>query len=269
MKKLVAFLLFIIITCNAQNKEKDSVLNNDTGNEINDSFTIKNGTKITIEDDNCLSLKDKKNIFIFKRCFENSIIRIRHIKGDFIPLTIISGHNSMVIDFFNKNNDWISNSITYYKSSFKGEIKKTKQITVSLKKFDFDIIAQQFGNMNNNEITPFNYIKNKEKLMQLDIYEIADILKTTPVSKENVMIYNDAALKLIEGENFNEARIILLDIVNFSPHNVNVYLDLGDAQWGFDDKEKAKESYQKYISLMKSQGKDLNKIPKRVYDRAK
>ena len=43
----------------------------------------------------------------------------------------------------------------------------------------------------------------------------------------------------------------------------------GDAQWGFDDNENAKKSYLKYISLMKSQGKDLNKIPKRVHERIK
>ena len=83
----------------------------------------------------------------------------------------------------------------------------------------------------------------------------------------NIIIYNYGAYNLIEGENFNEARIILLDIVNFSPDRVVAYLNLGDAQQGFDDNENAKKSYLKYISLMKSQGKDLNKIPKRVYER--
>ncbi|MDR3094287.1 MAG: hypothetical protein LBU62_06585, partial [Bacteroidales bacterium] len=39
------------------------------------------------------------------------------------------------------------------------------------------------------------------------------------------------------------------------------------AQWGNGDKADAKKSYQKYVELMKSQGKDLKKIPQRVYDR--
>ena len=40
-------------------------------------------------------------------------------------------------------------------------------------------------------------------------------------------------------------------------------------KWGFDENEDAKKSYQKYLSLMKSQNKDLNKVPKRVYERIK
>ncbi|WDF61614.1 hypothetical protein PQ462_09545 [Flavobacterium sp. KACC 22758] len=106
-------------------------------------------------------------------------------------------------------------------------------------------------------------------MIELYIYKIAGILKNNPVSDQNVTLYNDAALTLIENENFNEARIILLDVTNFSPDRVVAYLNLGDAQWGFDENEDAKKSYQKYLSLMKSQNKDLNKVPKRVYERIK
>jgi hypothetical protein len=250
--------------------EADCVSNDDVGDVVNDSFVIDNGNKvISIEDDNCISLKNKKDVLIFERCFENSIIHIRHIKGNFIPLTIINGQNSMDIDFFNEGSNWISKSVTYYTSSSKGEVKKTQQIIVSLKEFDFGTIADQFRGMNNKKMTPLDNIKNREKLMQMDVYEIADVLKANPISKENITIYNDAAFNLIEGGNYNEARIILLDIIGFSPDRVVAYLNLGDAQWGFDENENAKKSYKKYISLMKTQGKDLNKIPKRVYDRIK
>ena len=47
------------------------------------------------------------------------------------------------------------------------------------------------------------------------------------------------------------------------------YLNLWDAEWGFDEKKDAKKSYLTYIRLMKMQNKDLNKIPQRVYDRLK
>lgn len=248
----------------------DCITSNDVGDVINDSLRIKNeNITLLIEDDNCISLENKEGSLLFERCFENCIVKIRHnsIKG--IPLTIISGQNSMDIDFLKKENNWFSNSITYYRSSSSGEEKMVQQINVSLKDFDFNNVAKQFGKTTSKSTVSLDDISNKEKLMQLDIYKISDILKAYPISNQNITIYNDAAYNLIEGENFNEARIILLDIVNFSPDRVVAYLNLGDAQWGFDDNENAKKSYLKYISLMKSQGKDLNKIPKRVYERTK
>lgn len=248
----------------------DCVSNEDVGDVVNDSLVIDGGKNIIlVEDDNCILLKNKKGDMIFERCFDNSIVKIRHIKGKVIPLTIINGQNSIDVDFFSKGNEWISNSITYYKSSSNGEEKNTKPIAVSLKEFEFNSVVEQFGDVNNKALASLEDLKNKEKLKEMDVYKIADILKDNPISNQNITLYNDAAFNLIEMESFNEARIILLEIVVFSPDRVVAYLNLGDAQWGFDENEDAKKSYQKYILLMKSQGKDLNKIPKRVYERIK
>jgi len=248
----------------------DCITSKDVGDVVNDSLRIKNeNMTLFIEDDNCISLENKEGSLLFERCFENCIVKIRHNSNKGIPLTIISGQNSMDIDFVKKGNNWLSNSITYYRSSSSGEEKMVQQIAISLKDFDFNNLAEQFGETTSKNTVSLNDISNNEKLMQLDIYKIADILKAYPISNQNITIYNDGAYNLIEGENFNEARIILLDIVNFSPDRVVAYLNLGDAQWGFDENENAKKSYLKYIALMKSQGKDLNKIPKRVYERIK
>lgn len=250
--------------------KEDCISNEDVGDIVNDSLVIDGGNNIIlVEDDNCISLKNKKGDLIFERCFDNSIVKIRHVNGKVIPLTIINGQNSIDVDFFSKGNEWISNSITYYKSSLNGEEKNTKSIAVSLKEFDFNNVIEQFGDVNNKALTSLEDFKNKEKLKEMDVYKIADVLKDNPISNQNITLYNDAAFNLIEIESFNEARIILLEIVNFSPDRVVAYLNLGDAQWEFDENEDAKKSYQKYISLMKSQGKDLNKIPKRVYERIK
>jgi hypothetical protein len=46
-------------------------------------------------------------------------------------------------------------------------------------------------------------------------------------------------------------------------------LNLADVYWKLNYKEKAKEKYEIYIYLMKSQNKDLNKILKRVNERIK
>lgn len=253
-----------------QGTKVDCISKEDVGDVINDSLVIDGGNNIIlVEDDNCISLKNNKGNLIFERCFDNSIVKIRHTSGKGIPLTIINGQNSIDVDFFNKGNEWISNSITYYKTTSNGEQKKSKQIIISLKEFDFNNVVEQFGDVNSKVLTSLDDIKNKEKLKEMDVYKIADILKANPISNENITLYNDAAFNLIEMENFNEARIILLEIVNFSPDRVVAYLNLGDAQWGFDENEDAKKSYQKYISLVKTQGKDLNKIPKRVYERIK
>lgn len=248
----------------------DCITSDDIGDTVNDSLVIKNeNTTLLIEDDNCISLESKKGSLLFERCFENCIVKIRHSSSKGIPLTIINGQNSMDINFLKKENNWFSNSITYYRSSSSGEEKMIQQIDVSLKDFDFNKVAAHFSKITSKNKVSLDEIVNKEKLMQLDVYKIADIIKACPISNQNIIIYNDGAYNLIEGKKFNEARIILLDIVNFSPNRVVAYLNLGDAQWGFDDNDNAKKSYLKYISLMKSQGKDLNKIPKRVYERIK
>ncbi|WP_433829348.1 tetratricopeptide repeat protein [Flavobacterium anhuiense] len=247
----------------------DCVTNDEVGDSVNDSLTLDDGNVLLVEDDNCISLQDKKENLIFERCFDNCNVKIRHVKTKGLPLTIISGQNSIDIDFYKKGVDWVSTSVTYFKSLRTGEEKSTKQIEVSLKDFDFDSVIEQFGEIRNNDLSSLDDIKNKEKLIELDIYKIADILKNNPVSESNVTLYNDAAFTLIEKENFNEARIILLDVINFSPDRVVAYLNLGDAQWGFNENDDAKKSYQKYLSLMKSQNKGLSKVPKRVYERIK
>ena len=58
-------------------------------------------------------------------------------------------------------------------------------------------------------------------------------------------------------------------VIEKDPNRVVVYLNIADCYWELNQKEKAKQNYQKYLSLMKSQKKDLKKIPKRVYERIK
>ena len=112
-------------------------------------------------------------------------------------------------------------------------------------------------------------LEDKNVLQDIEWFNVADILSKNPVNIENVVKYNNAAFYLIEYNKYNEARLILLEITEKYPDRVVAWLNLADAQWGFDDKDDAKHSYNKYIEQMKSQRKDLNKIPQRVYDRIK
>ena len=67
----------------------------------------------------------------------------------------------------------------------------------------------------------------------------------------------------------NESIFLLQKIIKDNPNRVVSYLNIADAYWDTNNKSEAKKNYQKYISLMKSQKKDLSKIPPRVYERIK
>jgi len=58
-------------------------------------------------------------------------------------------------------------------------------------------------------------------------------------------------------------------IISKSPDKLITYLNIADVYWENNYKEKAKEYYKKYIELMKSQGKDIDKIPSEVFERLK
>lgn len=249
---------------------KDCITSGEVGDNVNDSFVLNNSDIFSVEDENCILLKNKQEKTLLENCFDGTIIKIRHISKDFIPLTFISGQYLMDIDFYKKNNQWISKSVTYYDGNSTGEKIQKQDIAISFKEFKFNSVREKFNTKAAAVVaSSFDKIKDKNTLVNLDIYAISDILKENPVSIKNITIYNDAAYYLIEAKNYNEARIILLDIVKFSPDRIVAYLNLADAEWGFDEKQDAKKSYKKYIELMKEKGKDLNKIPQRVYDRIK
>jgi tetratricopeptide (TPR) repeat protein len=78
---------------------------------------------------------------------------------------------------------------------------------------------------------------------------------------------NDIAYYLEKAEIYDEAIFILENIIKKEPTRVVAYLNIADAYWGTENKSQAKKNYEKYLYLMKSQKKDLSKIPQRVYER--
>jgi len=83
----------------------------------------------------------------------------------------------------------------------------------------------------------------------------------------NVESANNQAFALEKIGANKESKTLLEEITSQFPDRIVAYLNLGDVYWKINEKDKAKENYIQYISLMKSQKKDLSKIPKRVYDR--
>ncbi len=100
------------------------------------------------------------------------------------------------------------------------------------------------------------------------VVEIACVKWSINITSSNVIVYNDLAYYLEQYGLRSEAIHILEKIIITYPNRTVAYINLGDAYWGLGEQEQAKEAYEKYIELMKTNGKE-NKIPQRVYERIK
>jgi len=96
----------------------------------------------------------------------------------------------------------------------------------------------------------------------------AHTLDNSVITEDNIGKVNDLAFFLEQGKKYDEAITILNRVINFAPLRVVAYVNLGDAYYGINSVQNAKESYLKYIDLMKNEGKE-SKIPKRVFERVK
>lgn len=80
---------------------------------------------------------------------------------------------------------------------------------------------------------------------------------------------NNEAYRLEQINAHQESIFLLKNIIKQYPDRVVAYLNLADNYWKLNKKSEAKNSYQKYILLMKKQNKDIQKIPSRVFERTK
>lgn len=86
---------------------------------------------------------------------------------------------------------------------------------------------------------------------------------------DDIELINDKAYFLEKINQDKTSAFILEKIIEKKPERVVAWLNLGDVYWKLNKKEEAKEKYKKYVSLMKSQNKDLKKVPARVNERIK
>ena len=250
--------------------ETDCITSEDKGDQVNEFLPIGDGTKtLYVENDNCISIQNNNAKQLYERCLEGVLIRIRNLKGNFLPLTLISGKRTIDVDFTSAGDDWVTKSLTLYSGKTKDGQKILLPAAVSIKEFDFDRILSQFDNQNKPPSATIKDLEIDAKLEDIDVYGVADILNSSPVNHNNLPIYRKAAQKLMDLEMYNEARIILLDLVKTYPEDEDLHLNLGDAQWSFYDQGGAKESYQTYLTLLKSKSKSLQEVPSRVTDRLK
>lgn len=123
----------------------------------------------------------------------------------------------------------------------------------------FNDVYQKIGSINCT-------ITNEDRFISTTLNE-DKFIKNIKILDINKL--NDVAYYLEQTGAYYESMYLLKEILKKDPNRVVAWLNLADAQWGNGEKKDAKSSYQKYISLMKYQKKDLKKIPQRVYDRSK
>lgn len=184
------------------------------------------------------------------------------------------------------NNDWFLSKTSI--STVNDDFLPNISLTINDLSYSIDgktvnnksVYDKEFKNLKGNALSQFSqYLstfrssyKNKslEKLKSIGFDEIAEMLYFNPLSESNVNDYNDIAYYNASTQKGDQSSILLLKkIVEKYPDRVVAYLNLGDSYWAIDNKEYAKEAYQKYLELMKDQNKDLSKIPARVEERIK
>uniref|UniRef100_A0AAU6WTA5 Tetratricopeptide repeat protein n=1 Tax=Chryseobacterium endophyticum TaxID=1854762 RepID=A0AAU6WTA5_9FLAO len=94
-------------------------------------------------------------------------------------------------------------------------------------------------------------------------------LKNGNLRISNVESANNQAFNLEKIGANQQSKILLEQIIRQFPDRIVAYLNLADVLWKIQDHDQAKINYTKYLSLMKSQNKNLSKVPQRVYDRIK
>ena len=147
---------------------------------------------------------------------------------------------------------------------------------------NYSIITYTFKYLNKNLIVySYNelyYASPEDDLSTRIFLKTTDLLKSDHFNYykwrwyENINLTNTNVTKInnIAYELQNSIAINVLDqIIQKYPERVVAYLNLADSYWAIDNKYLAIDNYKKYIELMKSQKKDLKKIPNYVHDRIK
>ncbi|WP_250253378.1 tetratricopeptide repeat protein [Chryseobacterium sp. Marseille-Q3244] len=184
--------------------------------------------------------------------------------------------------------DWYVKNVNFYNPCQECEDQSfkvlTKNINVPLKSTDSEILeidAKGFKSLmffDHRGIVK-SYKDLKKLYTDLSGYpllaerfndaELLDFKKKFLLSQSNVDDYNNIAFVLLNNGNYTGAIELLKQITSKFPNRTVAYLNLADSYWNIGEKDNGKEYYRKYISLMKSQKKNLGKIPGYVYTRSK
>jgi hypothetical protein len=127
----------------------------------------------------------------------------------------------------------------------------------------------QMIKITSNEIKSiYEKLKNNKKINYYDIFDdcnLEDNIYSKYFYDNNIELSNNISYYFQKAGYYNEAILLLEKIIKKFPNRTVAYLNLADAYNGINNKERAKENYEKYVNLMK-QDKKENKIPQRVLE---
>ncbi|KFF74297.1 hypothetical protein HX13_14425 [Chryseobacterium sp. P1-3] len=277
INKIFLLLLFLGISCNSQTSRLESLLksneivtqlHNDFNNDgVRDDlyiltlentkskqqpedltrrkllivFNNKNNSTFTYENDVILPCKEcsgKSDMNIDNLKFKNNLLSYTTCIAPF------ASDKYSVIDFtlqFSKDNFYLAK---YRESYF--SVEADDSVTIVLD--NTDLPGMKFNY--------YDWVANKSWLDYIII------------SSHNITKLNDFAFNL-GNVNPSISIQILEKIIKKYPDRVVTYLNIADSYWATGNKEAAKKNYKQYLSLMKAQKKDLNKIPRYVEERIK
>ncbi|MFZ4927551.1 tetratricopeptide repeat protein [Chryseobacterium sp. Mn2064] len=191
------------------------------------------------------------------------------------------------INIFYKK-EWCIKNVNFYNPCQECEDQNfkilTKSINLPLKTVDSDMLeidSKGFKSLtffdNIGIIKPYKDIKklyadvSNYPLLAKSFNKstLSDFRTKFTLSRADLDDYNNIAYTLTENGNYPIGIELLKQIIDKFPARMVAYLNLADSYWALGDKESAKENYSKYLTLMKSQKKELNKIPKYIGERIK
>jgi|GEM_PF-1534730 len=135
---------------------------------------------------------------------------------------------------------------------------ENSNIAIENQKYQFECEDAKF-------IVLYKIKNDNESLIRIKEY----LNDNQTIFDDNIESLNDKAFFLEKNKQFKSSAFILEKITLKRPDRVVAWLNLGDVYWEINKINESRMAYLKYIELMKSQNKDLNKIPNRVYERSK
>ncbi len=232
--------------------------------------------KIKFNNKELLSINKGNNLLLVFDCNsinvskDKRILLVRQIITDSIPpkdsIAFMSTYEAPYVMIDTKNDSYTSDFVTleddriYFYSNSKGNAEFVDNHNLLYEGKIFFLVDDFMKKI-------INLIR--EKKLKLDIDNIEELLANNPIDKQNNNNYNNIAYTLSINGNQTGAIHLLHKILQKFPDRVVAYLNLADSYWTIGNEDLAKENYKKYVELMKSQNKDLKKIPKEVWERIK
>lgn len=254
------------ISCNGDNislLDGELLINNQTG-----TFHIKTEESFSVANE-VLCLNDG---FDFKITMQNG--NEYHIYHYIFEKISGAYYITKIYTVFSDRNSYSVSGGYIRKIDFKAFFKDIAlPYPLDVKMTDIQDVA---GFQEGEEKDSINYYALVEKAYKAKNVSMIGVLVDDYVQKEvsfyeslSIEQLNNVAYYAQTAKAYLDAITMLDHVIKTSPERAVAYLNRADCLWETGNREKAIYDYEQYIALMKSQKKELKKIPEYVYGRIK